>query len=132
MKKARILSLALLLLIPSVAFTQTSRSTNATANRGWQQFWRQFSAAVNKKDHAALKALMSSENDFFSGGGGENRDEWIQMIDRRKAWRDMQKSVASGTVPLKDEKGPSRITKDRTLIFRLIGGRWRFVGVMGD
>lgn len=75
---------------------------------------------------------MSSERDFFSGGGGENRDQWIQLIVRQKAWRELQKSVASGTVPLKDEKGPSRITKDRVLIFTLIGGRWRFVGVMGD
>lgn len=75
---------------------------------------------------------MSSERDFFSGGGGENRDEWIQMIDDRKAWRELQKSVASGTVPLRSEKRTSRITKDRVLIFSLIGGRWRFVGVMGD
>ncbi len=107
------------------------RSTEAQGN-SWQSFWRQFTAAVNKKDRVALKALMSSESDFFSGGGGENRDEWIQMIEQRRAWRDLQKSVASGTVPLRGEKRTSRITRDRVLIFSLIGGHWRFVGVMGD
>jgi hypothetical protein len=101
-------------------------------NKSWETFWRQFSAAVNNKDRVALKALMSSEKDFFSGGGGENRDQWIQLIVRQKAWRELQKSVASGTMPLKDERGPSRITKDKNLIFTLIGGKWRFVGVMGD
>src|SRR3982751_6122799 len=75
---------------------------NSTQAQGdsWQSFWRQFTAAVNKRDRVALKALMSSERDFFSGGGGENRDEWIQMIEDRKAWRDLQRSVASGTVAL--------------------------------
>lgn len=131
MTKARNLSVAVLLVCLFSALTiGTPRASAPSTN--WQTFWRQFSAAVNKKDRVALKGLMSSENDFFSGGGGENRDQWIQMIDQRKAWRDLQRSVASGTRPLKDEKGPSRITKDRTLIFRLIGGKWRFVGVMGD
>jgi hypothetical protein len=112
----------------------TSAAGNAVQAQGsnWQNFWRQFTVAINKKDRGALKGLMSSERDFFSGGGGENRDQWIQMIDDRRAWRDLQKSVASGTVPLKGEKRTSRITKDRALIFSLIGGRWRFVGVMGD
>jgi hypothetical protein len=109
----------------------TTTSSDSLAD-SWQTFWRQFSAAVNNKDRIALKALMSSENDFFSGGGGENRDQWIQMIDQRNAWRYLQKSVASGPVPFKSEKGPSHITKDKNLIFTLIDGRWRFVGVMGD
>jgi hypothetical protein len=116
----------------ALILTSAAGSSVQAQGSNWQNFWRQFTAAVNKKDRVALKGLMSSERDFFSGGGGENRDQWIQMIDDRRAWRDLQKSVASGTVPLKSEKRTSRITKDRVLIFSLIGGRWRFVGVMGD
>jgi hypothetical protein len=100
--------------------------------KSWQTFWRQFSVAINNKDRIALKSLMSSERDFFSGGGGDSRDQWIQWIADQNGWRDLQKSVAAGTVSLKGEKRPSRITRDRVLIFSLIGGKWRFVGVMGD
>lgn len=98
----------------------------------WNSFWTTFSNAVSKHDRVALKRLMSSEADFFSGGGGENRDQWIQMISERNAWRELQRSVASGTMPYNEGRRPGRITRDRTLIFQLIGGRWRFVGVMGD
>ena len=133
MKKKRILSLLLCLLIPGFVFAQTSRSKSTTAaNQSWSQFWRQFSAAVNKKDGVAVKALMSSESDFFSGGGGENRDEWLRLMDQNNGWRYLQRSVALGTMPFKEPKGPSRITKDKNLIFRFIGTKWRFVGVMGD
>lgn len=131
MIKARRLSAAILpLCLFSTLLFGAPRAS--VPNSNWQTFWRQFSAAVNRKDRIALKALMSSERDFFSGGGGENRDQWIQMMATAKGWRYLQRSVASGTVPLKDEKGPSRITKDKTLIFTMIGGSWRFVGVMGD
>jgi len=75
---------------------------------------------------------MSSEAAFFSGGGGETRDQWIQMIDESRAWRRLRRSVASGTVPYYEGGRPGRITRDRTLIFQFVGGRWRFVGVMGD
>jgi hypothetical protein len=132
MKKTRTLSLMLFLLIPSLAFAQTSRSVNATANKSWQTFWRQFSAAVNKKDRAALKGLMVSEKDFDTGGAGGTRDDAIQELDRLHGWRDLQKSIASGTEPSRFGKGQSRITKDQRLLFDFIGGRWRFRGYMGD
>ena len=131
MLRTRPVLLVVLACLLSLSPFGVRNSTQAQGN-SWQSFWRQFTAAVNKRDRVALKALMSSERDFFSGGGGENRDEWIQMIEDRKAWRDLQRSVASGTVPLRSERRTSRITRDRVLIFSLIGGRWRFVGVMGD
>jgi hypothetical protein len=139
MKKTRILSLLLCLLIPSLAFTQNSRTRNAAADRSWQQFYTAFRSAVNNRDRVALRRLMSSERRlmsseaaFFSGGGGETRDQWIQMIDERRAWQELQRSVASGTVPYNEARRPGRITRNRALIFQFIGGRWRFVGVMGD
>ena len=102
------------------------------AKPNWQRFWSQFSEAVNKKDGVALKSLMTSERDFFDGGGGGSRDQWIQMMFRESNWQELRKSVASGTMPHPDAQGSSRITKDRFLIFSVVNGRWRFVGVMGD
>lgn len=109
---------------------QTTASSRPDAS--WLSFWRRFRGAVNTRNKSAVKALMSSERDFFSGGGGENRDEWIRMIDNNRTWRWLQRSVASGTMVFQHERGPSRITKDRNLIFVFISGAWRFVGVMGD
>ncbi len=71
MKKTRILSLLLCLLIPSLAFTQNSRIRNAAADRSWQQFYTTFRSAMNNRDRTALRRLMSSEAAFFSGGGGD-------------------------------------------------------------
>jgi hypothetical protein len=120
--------LLLFMFVPSVIYAQSA------AEKSWPSFWRQFSTAVNKKDKVALKRLMSSESDFFSGGGGESRDQWLQMLDQNKFWPLLQRSVRLGAkayiTPY--EKRLSRITKDRHLIFKFINNRWRFVGVMGD
>jgi hypothetical protein len=131
MKKARILFIMLFLLTSSMAFAQMANSTNAIANKSWQTYWRQFSVAVNKKDRVALKRLMSSEKDF-DGIEPKTRDAWIRFVDESKLWGELQRSVGLGTVPYYEGKRPGRITKNRNLIFQFIGGRWRFVGVMGD
>jgi hypothetical protein len=128
MKTARILSVALLLLIPSVGIPQ-SRTATGAANRSWQSFWRQFSTAVNKKDRAALRRMMSS--DFYSGGGEATAAEWIRYMDEHKLWRQHQQSVALGTKPYKMEGNPGRVTRNDHLIFEFKGGRWRWWGIMG-
>ena len=71
---------------------------------------------------------MASEREFFSGGGGETRDEWITMI----GWKQLQTALVIGTMPYKEGQNQGRITKDRGLIFEFVRGRWRFTGVMGD
>lgn len=128
MKSFRIpmLLLLVLLLVPPVAFSQRP------AEKSWRPFWTQFSAAVKAKNKVAVKRLMSSERDFFSGGGGETRDQWLQMLDDNKLWGLVQKGVAKGVIPYNESGRIGRITKDRQLIFQYIGGKWRFVGVMGD
>jgi hypothetical protein len=128
MKKTLILSLILFLLIPSLAFAQNPRSTRAQADKAWPIFWSQFSAAIKRKDRVAFKRLMASEREFFSGGGGESRDEWITMT----GWKKLQTALVIGTMPFNEGRHPGRITKDRGLIFEYIRGRWRFTGVMGD
>ena len=124
--RIRLLFLLVLMVVPPVAFSQSA------AEKSWRPFWTQFSAAVRAKNKAAVKRLMSSERDFFSGGGGETRDQWLQMLDDNKLWGLVQKSVAKGVIPYNESGRIGRITKDRHLIFQYIGGRWRFVGVMGD
>jgi hypothetical protein len=128
MKKRLILSLVLSLIIMPPVLAQTSGSINAQASKTWPAFWRQFSTAIKRKDRAALKSLMVSESEFFSGGGGETRDEWITMI----GWKQLQTALVIGTMPYHEGRRPGRITKDKGLIFEFVGGRWRFTGVMGD
>jgi hypothetical protein len=137
MKTHRILAMVLLLLAASETFAQTSPVTNAAANRSWQSFWRQITAAINKKDRVALRKMMP--NDFFDGGGGLTPSEWLQFIDDNEgngSWRDLQKSFAQGTVINRkwSAKGiPTRVTKDNGYYFEFRKDkRWYFAGVVGD
>jgi hypothetical protein len=137
MKTYRILAIVVLLLAASAAFGQTSRATNADANRSWQSFWRQITAAINKKDSVALRKMMP--NNFNDGGGGGTADEWLKFIDENKrggSWRDLQKSFAKGTVVNRiwPSKGvPTRVTKDKGYYFEFRKDkRWYFAGVVGD
>ena len=137
MKTQRILAIVFLLLAAATTFSQTSRATNDLANRSWQSFWRQITAAVNKKDHAALRKMMPGN--FDDGGGGLTGDEWLKFIDeneRKGSWRDLQKSFARGTVVNRNwpSKGiPTRVTKDNGYFFEFRKDKkWYFAGVVGD
>lgn len=127
----------LLLVIASATFAQTAPAINAAANRSWPSFWREFSAAINKRDVAAVRKMMP--DDFSDGGGGLTPTEWLTYIDeneRNGSWRDLQKSVARGTVIHRSwsSKGtPTRVTKDKSYYFEFRKGkRWFFAGVVGD
>jgi hypothetical protein len=128
MKKRLIVSLMLFLIVLPAALAQTSSSINAQANKAWPAFWRQFTTAIRRKDRAALKRLMAPEREFFSGGGGETRDEWITMT----GWKKLQTVLVIGTKPYNEGRTPGRITKDNGLIFEFVRGRWRFTGIQGD
>lgn len=137
MKVACILSAVLVLLVPYATFSQTSRATNEAANRSWPSFWRQVSAAMNKKDRAALRKLMA--NNFADESGGLKADEWLKYIEeneRNGSWRDLQKSFARGTKVNKNwpSKGvPTRVTKDNSYYFEFRKDKkWYFAGVVGD
>ncbi len=137
MKIQRILAMAFLMLAASATFSQTSRATNAEANRSWQSFWRQITVAVNNKDREALRKLMSSN--FSDVSGGLNRDEWLRLIvqnERNGSWKDLQKSFAKGTVVNRNwpSKGiPTRVTRDNYYYFEFrTDKRWYFAGVVGD
>ena len=137
MKTRRTLAMVFLLLAAPATFGQPSSAANAEANRSWQSFWRQVTAAVNKKDHAALRKMMP--DNFSDDSGGLTGAEWLRFIDqneRRGSWRDLQKSFAKGTVVNKNwnNKGiPTRVTKDNKYYFEFRKDkRWYFAGVVGD
>jgi hypothetical protein len=132
-----VLLLALLLVVASASFAQTAPAINAVANRSWPSFWREFSAAINKKDVAALRKMMP--DDFFDGGGGQTPTEWLAYIDeneRNGSWRDLQRSVARGTVTNRSwssKRIPTKVTKDKAYYFEFRKDRrWYFAGVVGD
>lgn len=137
MKTHRIFAMVFLLLVASASFGQTARATNDVANRSWQSFWRQVTAAINKKDHAAVRKMMP--NNFDDGGGGLTASEWLRFIDqneRKGSWRDIQKSFAQGTVINRNWKSkgiPTRVTKDNRYYFEFRKDKkWYFAGVVGD
>jgi hypothetical protein len=137
MKTRRILAMVFLLLAASAIFSQTSGTTNAVANQSWQSFWRQITAAINKKDRLALRKLMASN--FSDESGGLNGSEWLKLInenERKGSWRDLQKSFAKGTVVNKNwpSKGIlTRVTKDNFYYFEFRKDKkWYFAGVVGD
>lgn len=137
MRTKVLVSLALLLLVSTVSFAQTSRARSAAANQSWPRFWQQFIDAVSRKDHEALLKVMP--NDFFDGGGGSTAREWLRFIDEHEkhgSWKDIKKSFAQGTVVKRDwsSKGtPTRVTRDNGYYFEFRKDkRWYFAGVVGD
>jgi hypothetical protein len=136
-KTSHLLAALLLLCITSVTLSQTPAAGNATGERSWPTFWRQFTMAINKKDRAALLRMMP--NDFSDGGGGLTPKEWLQFIDeneRKGSWRDLQRSVARGARLNRawSSKGvPTKVTRDNGYYFEFRkDGKWYFAGVVGD
>jgi hypothetical protein len=134
--KSRYLLIMLALVLAAGAVSAQNK-TNSAANRAWASFWREFTAAANKKDRVALKQMMA--NNFADDSGGLNATEWLRFIDeneRKGSWRDLQKSFARGTIINKEwpSKGvPSRITRDKFYYFEFRkDGKWYFAGVVGD
>jgi len=131
-----LLALVILFVVLS-GFSQTPAAPTATAESAWPGFWRQFTLAINKKDHAALLRMMPS--DFFDGGGGLSPKEWLKFIDGNEAkgsWRDLQNSMAGGAKFDRawNAKGiPTKVTRDNAYYFEFRkDGKWCFAGVVGD
>ncbi len=136
-KKSYSLAVLFLLCIPYATLSQSTATRIAAAERSWPTFWRQFTVAINKKDHAALLRVMPT--DFFDGGGGLSAKEWLQYIDeneRNGSWRDLRRSMARGVRINRDwsSKGvPTKVTRDNGYYFEFRkDGKWYFAGVVGD
>ena len=124
--------IALIVALSGATVAQTSASSDAS--KKWPAFWQQFSAAIKKKDVATIRKAMP--DDFFDGGGGMTPAEWLNYInenERKGSWKDIQSSMAKGTIVSKEPKGPpSRQTRDKHYYFEFRKGRWYFAGVAGD
>jgi hypothetical protein len=136
-RKAHLLAASLMLFVALAAFSQTPPARIASAEKTWASFWRQFTLAINKKDHAALLRIMPS--DFFDGGGGLTPKEWLKFIDENEpngSWRDLRNSVAGGAKITRtwSAKGvPTKVTRDNAYYFEFRkDGKWYFAGVVGD
>jgi hypothetical protein len=133
MKRLSLLLPLAICLLASASWAQTS----SPANRAWPVFWRAFLTAVNHRDRSSMRKMMP--DDFFDGGGGLNRDEWLKFIDENEkngSWRDLKRSFAAGTVISKERTNdgvPTRVTKDHGYYFEFRkGGHWYFAGIVGD
>jgi hypothetical protein len=136
-RRSRLLTVLLLLSVANATFSQTAAARIKTAERSWPSFWRQFTTAINKKDHDALLRVMPS--DFSDGGGGSTAKEWLKYIDeneRNGSWRDLQRSMARGARVHRtwSAKGiPTKVTRDNGYYFEYRkDGKWYFAGVVGD
>src|SRR4051812_16869260 len=120
-KKPCSLAVLLLLGISSAMFSQSLEKRIAMAERSWPTFWRQFTIAINKKDHQGLLRVMPT--DFSDGGGGLSPKEWLQFIDeneRNGSWRDLRRSMARGTKINRNwsnERVPTKVTRDNGYYF---------------
>src|SRR3954454_17458815 len=135
--KTRYLFLVPLLLLFVVGSVAQTSSRTRNANNAWQSFWQQFTAAVNKKDSAAVRKMMAGN--FADDSGGLNATQWLAFIDdnpKKRSLRDFQKSFAHGTMVNKEwpSKGvPTRITRDKLYYFEFRkDNKWYFAGVVGD
>jgi hypothetical protein len=132
-----LLAAPLMLFAAFTAFAQPPAARIATAEKTWASFWRQFTVAINKKDHPALLRMMPS--DFFDGGGGLTPKQWLKFIDENEqngSWRNLQKSMAGGTKinRMWSAKGvPTKLTRDNAYYFEFRKDeKWYFAGVVGD
>jgi hypothetical protein len=85
MTNQTLLSVVLLALTTPLAFGQPSRATSAHANKGWQQFYTAFRAAVHKRDKTALKRMMASRFDWAMDGYVSS-EQAFQNIGRIVGW----------------------------------------------
>src|SRR6266576_2160777 len=115
----RVLTIALLLasVAPGqhyVAQTRVRRPSaqQVAADRAWPEFFKDFRAAVSKRDRATLKMMMVRDF-FFSGGGGDDnqdgdmRDDALKYWDdpHVRGWRAFDRTLAKGSVAAPPEPG---------------------------
>jgi hypothetical protein len=116
---------------------ENTDSANASSRDDWESFWKSFRVAINTRNRAALRKTMGSEFSW-PGEGAVSPNVWLEFQDRTNAWRtlwrDMQRSIASGTKPYHDssDRRETRVTNDKAMLFqRGDDGKWRWIGFLG-
>ena len=106
----------------------TQPTTQKSKDQLWDEFWSQFSAAVNKRDKKAMIELSLKGPDFFDGGGGGTAEQWINTADD-ETWKYWQKAMTKG---VKTYEKTQKITKNDYMIFEFKNGKWVWTAVVGD
>lgn len=109
---------------PTVAQPMAQKSQDQL----WDDFWTQFSAAVNKRDKKSMIELSLKGPDFFDGGGGGTAEQWINTADN-ETWKYWQKAVTKG---VKTYEKTQKITRNDYMIFEFKDGKWVWTAVVGD
>lgn len=104
-----------------------------TDENGFQAFFKEFCSAVRKRDRAALELLMSPTFEFTGGYGAYVKPSVVfDSFNDIVGWKDLEKSVATGTKPYKDSS-PQTVTRvtnsnDNMVLFELgSDGKWRWL-----
>jgi hypothetical protein len=121
-----------------VRLLRDNTAAPAAATDDWESFFKSFRATVNGRNRLGLPKMMASEFSW-PGEGAVAPKVWLDFQDRTNAWRtlwrDMQKSLASGTRPYHDPSDPreTRVTNDKAMLFqRGNDGKWRWIGFLGE
>lgn len=95
----------------------------------WETFWKKFKNAIDKKDSATLKVLMTEKID--GGGDVETASQRIAAIEESNMWESLRKTVAAGTKADKCDV-PCRASKDSYLLFSYEKTEWKWSGLGGE
>lgn len=84
-----------------------SPQANAAADRAWSGFFAALRTAVQKRDRAALREMMTREfrfdccDNMDENGNGETRDEAFRWWDKspNQGWGALNRLLAQGVVP---------------------------------
>jgi hypothetical protein len=108
----------------------------------WATFWPAFRSAVQRRDRAALKSMMTSSFEW-AGDGQVSSTEAIRNLDQGiVSWQSLLNSVNNGVTDCKSKdsscwnfngRRAKRTIKSNWLVFELgADGRWKWVRLVGD
>ena len=83
------------------AYAGQNRKIDLEAKRKWKSFYREFLAAVRKRDKVALKKMMISDfliNSHYREEGENYREKAFQVLGekRNRGWLHLDKALAKG------------------------------------
>lgn len=127
----------------SGAGAKPTANANAKPEQGdWATFWPTFRGAVQKRDRAMLRSMMSASFEW-AGDGQVSSVQAIKNIDQGLvSWQRLLISVNSGVVNCKPKDGScwnfsgrqaKRTIKANCLVFEQgVDGHWKWVRLIGD
>ena len=136
----------LFLAAPSSVVAQKTNAVTVAANKSWPKFFSEFRAAVSKRDHAALRKMISNRFDWTAEELGLSADDVLRNLDtdshrqrgEPRMWIVLKRSLANGVkIPKWSIGGNQEPTRENRsgsyVLFRYeADGRWRWQSFLGD